>query len=88
MKLFLLITTLLHILLAIVSILLIFTGYGITHYQIIESLTGGLLSKLTSYQIHVNLLIPFIILLIAHMSLTIGKKIHTKQHPENTHKSL
>ena len=80
MKLFPLVTTLLHILLAIVSILLIFTGYGITNYQLIESLTGGVLTKLTSYQIHVTLLIPFIILLIAHISLTIGKKIYTKQH--------
>jgi hypothetical protein len=78
MNIFLLLKTLIHILLTIVSILLIFTGYGITNYQLIESLTGGLLSKLTSYQIHVNLLIPFIILFIAHMSLTIGKKIHKK----------
>jgi hypothetical protein len=88
MNIFLLLKTLIHILLTIVSILLIFTGYGITNYQLIESLTGGLLSKLTSYQIHVNLLIPFIILLIAHMSLTIGKKIHKKQHSKNAHKSL
>ena len=80
MKLFPLVTTLLHILLAIVSILLIFTGYGITNYQLIESLTGGVITKLTSYQIHVTLLIPFIILLIAHMSLAIGKKIYTKHH--------
>jgi hypothetical protein len=88
MKIFSLIKILIHILLTIVSILLIFTGYGITNYQIIESLTGGLITKLTSYQIHVNLLIPFFVLLIAHMSLSIGKKIHTKHHSENANKSL
>jgi hypothetical protein len=67
-----------HFLLAIVSILFIVTGLGISSYQIVEPLTGGVLSKLTSFQIHSNLLIPFIILLIAHIGFTIGKKIQNK----------
>jgi len=63
-----------HVSLTIVSILFIVTGLGISNYQVIESLTGGTLSKLTSFQIHSNLIIPFIVLLIAHIVFTIGKK--------------
>lgn len=66
--------TLTHVLLTIVSILFIVTGLGISNYQLMESLTGGTLSKLTSFQIHSNLIIPFIVLLIAHIGFTIGKK--------------
>jgi hypothetical protein len=66
--------TLTHALLTIVSILFIVTGLGISNYQVMESLTGGTLSKLTSFQIHSNLIIPFIVLLIAHIGFTIGKK--------------
>ncbi|MCX6671356.1 MAG: hypothetical protein NTX92_05510 [Euryarchaeota archaeon] len=73
--------TLTHVLLAIVSILFIITGFGISNYQTIESLTGGTLSKLTSFQIHSNLIIPFIVLLIAHIGFTIGKKILKKKQP-------
>lgn len=73
--------TLTHILLTIVSILFIVTGLGISNYQVIESLTGGILSKPTSFQIHSNLIIPFIILFIAHIGLTIGKKFQKENHP-------
>jgi thiosulfate reductase cytochrome b subunit len=66
--------TLTHALLTIVSILFIATGLGISNYQVMESLTGGVLSKLTSFQIHSNLIIPFIVLLIVHIGFTIGKK--------------
>ncbi len=71
--------TLTHVLLAIVSILFILTGFGISNYQTIEALTGGTLSKLTSFQIHSNLILPFIVLLIAHIGFTIGKKIKKKK---------
>jgi hypothetical protein len=70
-----------HILLTFVSILFIITGFGISNYQVIESITGGTLSKLTSFQIHSNLIIPFIVLLITHIGFTIGKKILKKKQP-------
>jgi hypothetical protein len=70
--------TLTHILLIIVSILFIFTGFGITNYQIIEAVTLGALPKLTSYQIHLNLIIPFLILLGAHFVFIIRKKYQKK----------
>jgi len=69
------IKTFTHILLTIVIIIFIVTGFGISHYQIIESLTGHTLSKLTSYQIHSNLIIPLLVLLVAHITFTLGKKI-------------
>jgi thiosulfate reductase cytochrome b subunit len=73
--------TLTYILLIIVIILFIFTGFGITNYQIIESLTGITLSKLTSFQIHSNLIIPLIILLVIHIAFTVGKKLKKEKHP-------
>jgi len=74
------IKTLTHVLLTIVIIIFIVTGFGISNYQIIESLTGGTLSKLTSYQIHSNLIIPLIILLIVHIAFTVGKKLKKEKH--------
>ena len=67
--------TLTHVLLTVVILIFIITGFGISNYQIIESLTSGTLSKLTSFQIHSNLIIPLIILLILHIAFTVGKKL-------------
>lgn len=75
MVLYRLIYTLAHALLTIVTILFILTGIGITNYQLIESLTAGILTKLTSFQIHTNLTIPLIVLLAVHIVFTIEKKI-------------
>jgi len=72
------IKTLTHVLLTIVIILFVVTGFGITNYQIIESLTGGTVSKLTSFQIHSNLIIPLIVLLIAHIGFSLWKKIQNR----------
>lgn len=63
-----------QILLLIVIILFILTGFGITQYQIIEPLSLGVLSKVTSYQIHLNLTIPLIILLGAHFAFLLERK--------------
>jgi hypothetical protein len=70
--------TLIHMLLLIVIILFVLTGFGITNYQVIEPATFGALSKLSSYQLHLNLIIPFLILLGAHFAFVIGKKIQKK----------
>jgi len=73
--------TLTHVLLTVVILIFIITGFGISNYQIIESLTSGTLSKLTSFQIHSNLIIPLIILLILHIAFTVGKKLKKEKHP-------
>ncbi len=78
MNVFQIIKTLTYVLLTIVIMLFIATGFGITNYQIVESLTLGGLSKPLSFQIHTNLTIPLIILLIVHIGFTIGKKLWKK----------
>jgi Ni,Fe-hydrogenase I cytochrome b subunit len=56
------------ILTALVIIYLI-TGFGITEYRIVEPLTFGLLTKSLAQKIHINIEIPFIVLLILHIWL-------------------
>jgi hypothetical protein len=80
MNLLRIIKTLTHVLLTSIIILFIITGFGITNYQIIESLTLGGLSKPLSFQIHTNLIIPLIILLVLHIIFTLGKKIQKGNH--------
>ena len=81
MVLYRLIYTLTHALLTIVTILFILTGIGITNYHLVESLTAGILTKLTSFQIHTNLTIPLIVLLAVHIAFTIEKKIRRSNPP-------
>jgi len=50
-----------------VAIIYVITGFGITQFRIVESLTFGLLTKPLAFTIHENLLIPFLILLILHI---------------------
>jgi hypothetical protein len=75
------IKTLTHVTLTVIIIMFIITGFGISNYQIIETLTGGVLSKLTSFQIHSNLIIPLIVLLVVHIAFTVGKKLKKENHP-------
>jgi hypothetical protein len=58
-----------HWLLTAVVIIYLITGFGITEYRIVESLTFGLLTKSVAQRIHMNLEIPFIILLVLHIWL-------------------
>lgn len=43
------------------------TGYGITEFRTVEALSLGLITKPVSFQIHNNLIFPFIILLLLHI---------------------
>jgi hypothetical protein len=56
-----------HWLLTVLVIIYLITGFGITEYRIVEPLTFGLLTKSLAHKIHINLEIPFIILLILHI---------------------
>jgi hypothetical protein len=58
-----------HWLLTALVIVYLITGFGITGYRIVEPLTFGLLTKSLAHKIHINLEIPFIILLILHIWL-------------------
>ena len=60
-----------HWTLTVVIIIYLITGFGITEYRIVEALTFGLLTKSLAQKIHINLEIPFIILLILHICLSL-----------------
>ena len=63
-----------HWLLAIVAIMFLITGFGITEFRTVETLTLGLLTKNWAFKIHNNLWIPFIILLGLHIFFSLIKK--------------
>jgi hypothetical protein len=71
--------------LLIVTAIYIITGLGITQFRIVEAATFGLLSKNLSFDIHDNLLIPFIILLVLHVTIRPIKQIYKKRKsPQST----
>ena len=53
--------------LLILTAIYLTSGLGITQYQIIEPLTLGLLTRNLASRIHDFLLVPFVILLLAHV---------------------
>ncbi|MBU1111882.1 MAG: hypothetical protein ABIG93_02280 [archaeon] len=58
--------------------LYVITGLEMTQFQLIEKITFGLLGKALSSRIHTNLLIPFLILLIGHMTTPLWYKLKKK----------
>ena len=60
-----------HWSLTLATIIYLITGLGITEYRVVELLTFGLLSKNLAFIIHDSLLVPFVVLLIAHIALSI-----------------
>jgi hypothetical protein len=66
-----------------VTIIYVITGLGITQFRIIEPATFGLLSKNLSFAIHDNLLIPFIVLLVLHVTLKPVKQIYQKRRQKH-----
>jgi thiosulfate reductase cytochrome b subunit len=63
--------------LLVLIIVFLITGFGISRFQIIETMTFGLLSKPLSYQIHSYLVFPLVIFLYLHVYLTWIKKRKT-----------
>lgn len=53
--------------LAVVTVLVLISGLGITHYTTVESLTSGLFTKNLAFIVHFYLLIPFVVLFAAHI---------------------
>ena len=52
-----------------VAIVYLITGFGITEYRTVESLTFGLLTRNVAFRIHEGLWIPFLILVVLHIGL-------------------
>jgi len=63
-----------HYIFALATVVYIISGLGITEYQTVEPLTGGVLTKVLSFTIHQALLIPFVVLLALHIYLTLTAK--------------
>ena len=61
-------------LLLIVMIVYIISGFGITEFRVVESITFGLFTKKLAFEIHEYLWIPFIVLLALHIFLPLVRK--------------
>ena len=72
----------------IVLLLLLFsyalTGYGITEFRTVEPLTFGLITKPLAFQIHNNLVIPFLVVLLLHIFFKPVSRLFIKKHPRIT----
>ena len=60
-------------LLAVIA-LYVLTGFGITSYRTVESITFGLLTKPLAFKIHDGLIIPFIVLMGLHIYQQVKKR--------------
>jgi thiosulfate reductase cytochrome b subunit len=56
-------------LLLAVTLLFVVTGFGITQFRVVETITLGWLGKAWALRLHDNLWIPFVILLVLHIFL-------------------
>jgi len=63
-----------HWLLLAVTVLFLISGFGISDYRIVESLTLGLLTKSLSFRIHSNLWILLVALLGLHIYLVYSRR--------------
>ena len=63
--------------LVLVTITYIVSGFGITEFRTVESLTFGLLTKAWAFRIHTNLEIPFISLLALHILPSPAKRAYS-----------
>lgn len=59
-----------------VTVAYLITGFGITEFRAVESLTFGILTKPWAFKIHTNLEIPFITLLGLHVLLSPGLRAY------------
>jgi thiosulfate reductase cytochrome b subunit len=70
-----------HYLFALVTLIMLVSGLGITYYQTVQALTFGLLTKELSFQLHIAFVIPFVLLLALHiwLALDVRKKKDRKK---------
>jgi len=68
-----------HALLTLTTLIFVLTGMGILEYNLVSSMTLGLLTKDRSYQLHSVLLYPFTLLLLVHVYLKAVAKSPGKQ---------
>jgi cytochrome b subunit of formate dehydrogenase len=66
-------------LLLAVTVLFLITGFGISEFRVVETVTLGWLSKSWAFRLHDNLWIPFVILLALHVCLPFVFKRRVKE---------
>jgi thiosulfate reductase cytochrome b subunit len=66
-KVWLITSKVIHWMLVVVLLIYLVTGLDIEYYQAMQVVTFGLLSKLLATKIHDALLVPFVVLIIAHI---------------------
>ncbi|MFC1972172.1 hypothetical protein ACFLVE_02035 [Chloroflexota bacterium] len=61
-------------------LLYVVSGFGITEFRVVETLTFGLLTKQLAFKLHDYIFIPFAILLAMHILLALAfrNRIHSK----------
>jgi len=74
-----LVRKIIHWLLLVVTILFLITGFGISEFRVVETLTFGWLTKSWAFRMHYSLWIPFLVLLILHVCLPFVFKRKTKE---------
>ena len=70
-------------LLLVVILLYLVTGFGITEFRTVQALTLGLLSKPLAFEIHNNLLIPFVVLLGLHLLFVYSRVVSRMKRTNN-----
>ena len=71
-------------LLLVAILLYILTGYGISEFRVVESITFGLLSKPLAFKMHNWLIYPTAALLVLHVCLTWVLKAWRKRRSAQT----
>ena len=66
-------------LLLAVTVLFLVTGFGITEFRVVETMTFGWLNKSWALRLHDNLWTPFIVLLALHVLLPFVFKRKVKE---------
>lgn len=60
-----------HWTLLAISILFLFSGFGITEFRTVEAITGGLFTKVLAFRMHEVLWIPFVVFLVLHVTFSV-----------------
>jgi len=66
-------------LLLAVIVLFLITGFGISEFRVVETITFGWLTKSWALKLHDNLWIPFVVLLALHVLLPLVFKRKVKE---------
>ena len=66
-------------LLLAVTVLFLITGFGISEFRVVETITLGWLPKSWAFRLHDNLWIPFVVLLALHVLLPFVFKRKVKE---------